>query len=131
MSEPYPHAVRRTPYALQVFEKLDVDNSGDITKQEFIEGISANPELLDVVGIDCSDPTERAAVLDGFSQIDNDGGGSIELDELNNFIKIMRSFKTGFTVGQVRSVPRSVTFPTSLFLTHSSMKLRRNRAPHS
>lgn len=88
----------------RVFKKLDADGSGSIDQQEFIDGITKDPQLLDVIGIDCSDPTERAAVLDGFREIDNDGGGDISLDELKHFIQVMRSFKTGFTIGQARGL---------------------------
>jgi hypothetical protein len=67
-------------------------SSGFIDQQEFIDGITKDPQLLDVIGIDCNDPADRVAVLQGFNEIDNDGGGDISLDELKNFIQVIRAW---------------------------------------
>lgn len=76
------------PKLREMFLALDADGSGDISKEELINGLESDPamkdQILELLG--SADPLEI------FDMLDTDGGGEISVDEFcENILKAVTS----------------------------------------
>lgn len=75
---------RNLARAVDMFHKMDVDSSGTVDKNEFVEGLRA----MHIGGVTTSE------ALEIFEELDVDGSGTIELDELYATLRHGRNVQT-------------------------------------
>ena len=76
-----------TQWLQMLFNRMDKDDSGDVDRTEFIEGMKNDVDMLQLFDIKAGDPTNQPSFKTVFDAIDDDGSSSITFEEFAAFFE--------------------------------------------